>query len=156
MNPPYKITLRRSTFLSIGAIGGGGGSGHHAFKQTEARKFCLVPAYPLQVHQFVLGHALDVVQVEVEDAFLFVVVGVFLLVLLVVVVVVVVVVFLVSILIVIIFLVVVVVVIIFLVILILLIYGRRHKGHFSLDGGSGRCLRVLLLILRLHLSLLLL
>jgi hypothetical protein len=108
------------------------------------------------VHQFVLGHALDVVQVEVEDAFLFVVVGVFLLVLLVVVVVVVVVVFLVSILIVIIFLVVVVVVIIFLVILILLIYGRRHKGHFSLDGGSGRCLRVLLLILRLHLSLLLL
>ena len=60
--------------LSIGADGGGGGGGRHAPEQTDAREFCLIPAYLLQAHQSVLGHALDVVQVEVEDAFLFVVV----------------------------------------------------------------------------------
>jgi hypothetical protein len=78
LNPPYKITLRRHTFLSIGAVSGGGGSGRHAFEQTEACEPCLVPAYPLQAQQLVLRHALDVVQVEVKDAFLFVVVSVFL------------------------------------------------------------------------------
>ena len=85
--------------------------------------------YPLQVHQFVLVHALDVVQVEVEDVFLFVVVGVFL------VVVVVVGIFLFPVVMVVIFLVVVVIVVIFLIIVIFLIDGRRHTGHFSLDGG---------------------
>jgi len=70
LNPPYKITLRCHTFLSIGVFGGWGCSGLHAFKQTEACEPCLISAYPPQAQQLVLGHALDVVQVDVKDAFL--------------------------------------------------------------------------------------
>ena len=60
--------LRRRAFLSIGAVGGEGGGGRHWREQTEACKSGIVPMYPLNAHQFVLGHSLDVVQVEVLQA----------------------------------------------------------------------------------------
>ena len=110
------------TFLSIGAVGRGGGIGRHSPEQTKAHEFSSVPVYPLQAQHLVLGHALDIVQVEVKDVFLLVVV-VFLVVVIVVI-----------------SLVFIVVIVIFLVFAIFLIDGQRHTGHFSLDGGSGRCL----------------
>ena len=68
LNPPYTIILRRCAFLSIGAVGGESGGGHHWREQTEAREIRIVPMYPLQAHQFVLGYSLNVVQVEVLQA----------------------------------------------------------------------------------------
>jgi hypothetical protein len=68
LNPPFNIILRRPTFLSIGAVGVGWGSGRHWRKQTEAHEFHIMPVYSLQAQQLVLGHALDDVQVKVLQA----------------------------------------------------------------------------------------
>ena len=67
LNLPFNIILRRRAFLTIGAVRGEGGGGRYWRKQTEACKSRIVPMYPLQAHQFVLIHSLNIVQVEVLE-----------------------------------------------------------------------------------------